>query len=79
MTLSTDNFEKSQLTKINMRILSLKTQDIDVKKAEAWLSDQHNIVEKELNNIKKVKNGKAGLGWTVRKKVTGEKKTKYPN
>ena len=46
------------------------------KKAESLAKDQHNIVEEELSNIKKTKNGKAGQVWAVRKKVIGDKKTK---
>ena len=50
-------------------------KDTDEKKAEKCAKDQHVIVEQELNNLKKTKNGKAGQVWAVRKKVIGEKKT----
>ena len=50
-------------------------EDTEEKKGEALARDQHNIVEEELNNIKKTKNGKAGQVLAVRKKVIGDKKT----
>ena len=54
--------------------------DSDEKKAEEMLMDQQNIIQKELNIIKKTKNGKAGQVWAVRRKVIGEKKSKIiPN
>ena len=54
--------------------------DSDEKKAEEMLMDQQNIIQNELNIIKKTKNGKAGQVWAVRRKVIGEKKSKIiPN
>ena len=50
--------------------------DTEEKKAELLADEQHNIVEEELENIRKTKNGKAGQVWKVRRKVIGEKKGK---
>ena len=43
-------------------------------KAKVMFEEQNRIVDVELENISKTKNGKVGRVWAIRKKVIGRKK-----